>query len=375
MLPRERIEAAIEFRAPDKLPLRIFAAAGGLYEHGQKLVDLIKACGHDFGDLSGLTLPEPPGPEDFDPDGRYHAIRTDEWGTTWEYRIYGIWGHPIGWPLNDLSRLDTYVPPPTPVADGPDVEAGRAAWAAAREQYFLLGGGGSIFERLHSLRRFEEVLMDIALDTPEINRIVDMIVDNNTGHVARSLALGADGIAFGDDYGTQEAPLLAPDTWRRFFRPRYERLFAPIRAAWPHQTVCTDAPSPLDGSPAFPGCSAHGTRAAGRRIFFHTCGQVGPWLGDFRELGMDVIWPQLTAFDVPELVRICRDLHLAVELHPDRGDLMQRSTPEDVRSYVYRLLETFDTASGGSWLYLEVDPGFPWENIEALFGVAMELRG
>jgi len=343
MLPRERIEAAISFRPPDKLPLRIFAAAGGLYEHGQKLVDLIKACGHDFGDLSGLTLPEPPGPEDFDPDGRYHAIRTDEWGTTWEYRIYGIWGHPTAWPLNDLSRLDSYVPPPPPAAEGPEVEAARTACAVQRERYFLLGFGGSLFEKLHSLRRFEEVLMDIALDTPEINRIMDLITAYAAGHVSRSLALDVDGVAFGDDYGTQEAPLLAPDTWRRFFRPRYERLFAPIRAA-------------------------------GRRICFHTCGRVGPWLQDFRELGMDVIWPQLTAFDVPELVRICRDLGLAVELHPDRGDLMQRSTPEQVRSYVYRLLEAFDTASGGSWLYLEVDPGFPWANVEALFGVAMELR-
>jgi hypothetical protein len=29
---------------------------------------------------------------------------------------------------------------------------------------------------------------------------------------------------------------------------------------------------------------------------------------------------------------------------------------------------------GGSWLYIEVDPGFPYENVEALFQVAMEAR-
>jgi uroporphyrinogen decarboxylase len=102
MLPRDRIETALAFRTPDKIPLQVAPSPAGLYEHGQKLLDLQCACGGDFGDPSLTTLPAQPGPEDFDPDGRYHAIRTDGWGTTWEYRIFGIWGHPISWPLNDL---------------------------------------------------------------------------------------------------------------------------------------------------------------------------------------------------------------------------------------------------------------------------------
>ena len=343
MLPRERVNAAIEFRAPDILPVRIFAAPGGLYEHGQRLADLIRACGHDFGDLAGLAPPEPPPASDFDPDGRYHAIRTDDWGTTWEYRIFGVWGHPIAWPLNDLGNLDAYRAPAPPLPEGPGFEAAKAAADAHRERYFLLGGGASIFEKLHSIRRFEDVLMDIAADTPEIHRIMDLIVANAEGHIRYSLALDVDGVAFGDDYGTQEAPLVSPAVWRRFFKPRYQALFEPVRRA-------------------------------GKRIFFHTCGQVGPLLEDLRELGVDVIWPQLTAFDVPELARRCRDLGLTVELHPDRGELMQRSTPAQVRDYVRRLLDTFQTASGGSWLYIEIDPGFPFANAEALIETAGEMR-
>ena len=92
-------------------------------------------------------------------------------------------------------------------------------------------------------------------------------------------------------------------------------------------------------------------------------------------MGVDVLWPQLTAFDLNDLARRLRDLRLAVELHPDRGDLMQRRKPDDVRSYVLRLVDTFDTLGGGSILYIEIDPGFPWPNVEALFRVAMELRG
>ena len=99
MTSRERVEAALAFRAPDAIPLQISAAPGGLYEHGSKLLDRIRGCGHDFGTFDDLRLPEPPPATDFDPDGSYHAIWTDEWGVTWEYRLFGVWGHPLKRPL------------------------------------------------------------------------------------------------------------------------------------------------------------------------------------------------------------------------------------------------------------------------------------
>ncbi len=344
MRSRERVTAALEFRPPDVIPLRILPAPGGLHEHGQKLVDLHRECGHDFGDLSGLALPKPPGPEDHDADGRYHSFVTDGWGTTWEYRIFGVWGHPVEWPLNDLSKLDAYTPPAPPAKDGPHVDAARESITEQMKTYYTLGGGGSLFETLHSLRRFEDVLIDIALDTPEINRIEDMILDHARGCVAHSLAIGVDGVCFGDDYGTQDALLVSPEVWRRFFKPRYRELFDTVKQA-------------------------------GKRVFFHCCGYIDPILEDFAELGVDAVWPQLTAFDRPALARRCRDLGMAVELHPDRGDLMQRGTPERVREYVLRLVDEFHWQDGGAWLYIEIDPGFPYANVEALFAVAQELRG
>lgn len=344
MIPRERVLGAMDFRPPDIIPLQISPAPSGLYEHGQKLLDLIKECGHDFGDLSQTKLPEPPGPEDFDPDGRYHAFRTDEWGTTWEYRIFGIWGHPVAWPLNDLSNLDNYKAPSLPSTDGPEFEAAKTAAGIHKQKYFLFGGGGAFFETLRWVRRFEYILMDIEDDTPEINRIADIILEYDQGHVSRSLALDVDGVAFGDDLGTQNALMISPAAFRRFFKPRYKELFEPIVRA-------------------------------GKHICFHSCGQIFSILEDLRDIGVDSIWPQLPIYDLPELAKRCRELGISVQLHPDRGDLMQRGTPEQVRTYVYKLIETFRTADGGSWLYIEIDPGFPYANVEALFKTAMELRG
>jgi hypothetical protein len=51
-------------------------------------------------------------------------------------------------------------------------------------------------------------------------------------------------------------------------------------------------------------------------------------LADLREAGADAIWPQLPLFDQRDLARRCRKLGLALQLHPDRGELMHYGTPQ-----------------------------------------------
>ena len=343
MLPRQRVLAALRRQAPDRPPVRVHPSPGGLYEHGQKLLDLMRACGSDFGDMNRLSLPTPPDETKFDSQGRYHSLRTDAWGTTWEHRIFGVIGHPVAWPLNDWGALDSYAAPSPPPMDGPAFHAAMSAARRHKRDYYLLEEGGPLFEKMHALRRFEDVLMDMAVDTPEIHRVADMICDHMAARIQRALGLGADGIAFGDDFGTQEAMILSPDLWRRFFKPRYEALFEPI--------------------------VEHG-----KDVFFHSCGAIDAILDDVKEIGVTAVWPQLTSFDLNDLARRCRDLQFTIELHPDRGELMQRRSPDDVRRYVEGLYETFDMASGGAWFYVEIDPGFHWANVEALFETVMRLR-
>ncbi len=232
MLPRERVEAALAFRTPDRIPLQLFPSPAGLHEHGRKLLELARDCGSDFGDMALLALPDPPPASDFDPDGRYHAIRTDEWGTTWEHRIFGIWGHPIAWPLDDWSALDWWQGPAAPPVVGPAFEAAKAAADRHRATWFLSEGIGDLFERLRAVRRFEDMLVDIQENGPEINRAADIVLGYDAALARRALALGADMAAFGDDLGTTNAMMISPQTFRRFLKERYRSLFAPVvRAA------------------------------------------------------------------------------------------------------------------------------------------------
>ncbi len=164
----------------------------------------------------------------------------------------------------------------------------QAAGLIHRQRYFHTAGGASLFETMQSLRPFADVLVDIAHDTPEINRLADLLVDYNRVIIDNALAAGVDAVCVGDDFGTQQALMLSPKLWRRFFLPRYRSLFEPVKHA-------------------------------GKRIFFHSCGMILPILADLREAGADAIWPQISLFDQHDLAKRCRELGLAVQLHPDRG--------------------------------------------------------
>lgn len=334
MTGRQRVKAAFGYRAVDKVPLQYYYAPVGYYEHGEKLNDLFQSLPGDFEPFARLPIPTIP-PEDFDPDGSYHAYRRDAWGTLWEYRIFGISGMPCEYPLADIGRLAGYCFPDPPPLKGPELEAMRIRVEAHQRQYFCSLNAGSLFERMKSLRSDADVLCDIALDTPGINELADRIMQYNASFVANAIACGADGIHVGDDYGSERGMLLSPKLWRSFFKPRWKELFRPAVEA-------------------------------GLEIIFHSCGKIMPILEDIREVGATAIWPQLPAYNMEELAGRCRALGLAVAVHTDRANTMTTGTPGQVRDLVQREFDTFRMAEGGSWFYVEADNGFPFTNVEAL---------
>ncbi len=339
---RERMMAALEFRPVDKLPLEYHPSFCGLYEHGEKYRALVKSMPGDMQDYSDIPVPVPPGR--FLPDGSYEEIRTDEWGVVWRHRIFGIMGHPIKFPLEDIRRLKEYNFPPN-LYTSPEGFANLKEEVEASHAVGLFhkAGANGIFERMHALRRFEDVLMDIAEDTEEINRLADLLTDYCIRDIEMEIKAGADAISFGDDFGTQENMLISPEIFRSFFLPRYQRMLAPVKAA-------------------------------GVKALFHSCGQIWPILEDIKKVGFDSIWPQQPIFDPYQLAAYCRELGLAVCIHIDRAYTMTLGTPKEVERAVETALDAYKPFEGGSWLYIEIDNGFPFENIQALFDTVKRYR-
>lgn len=343
MLPRERVRAAIEFRPVDVAPVEYHPSPAGIWEHGAELRKLWERYPHDFG--STAEFPDcRPEPRFVGPGGRYEELRRDEWGVVWRHLIFGMHGHPLERPLDDWANLKHFRAPAVPPVSGEEFEQERAKALAHMERYYLKSGWISLFEVMHAVRRFEDVLMDLSRDAAEIHALADVIQDYQRRTIRWLLARGVDAIQFGDDFGTSTGLMLSPQVWRRFFRPRYEALFGEVRSA-------------------------------GKAIFFHTCGNNTRILEDLAELGTDVIWPQLTSYGAGELTAFCRRRRIAIEIHPDRGDLMQRGQPEEVAAKVRRLAEEFGVMEGGGWFYVEIDAGFPPRNVAALIETIGEMRG
>ncbi len=342
MTSRERVKRAMSFQAPDKVPVQFYYAPVGYYEHGEKLNDLYARLPGDFGPFERMAIPAP-AENEYDTQGSFHAFRRDEWGTLKEYRIFGIAGMPVKYPLADIGNLESYVFPPAPALSGPEFEKQCQRVASHQEQYYFLQGAGSLFERLVALRPEADVLCDIALNEPGINRLADKITEYNSNFVSLAVNTGADGISFGDDYGTERSLVMNPVTWRSFIKPRLKELFLPAVKA-------------------------------GLNIHFHSCGQISAVIEDLREIGVTSIWPQLPAYNMEEFAKRCRSIGLAVAIHTDRANTMTHGTPQDVRELVMREYEVFQMAQGGAWFYIEADNGFPFENLETLVRTIQELR-
>jgi len=342
MTGRERVRAAMRYEPVDKAPLQYHYGPVGFYEHGEALNTLYERHTGDFQPFVRCEIPKPP-PEDFEADGSYHAFRRDDWGTLWEYRIFGVAGLPVEYPANNETEMERYIPPDTAEPDDATLARERAATAAHKERYYALHGGGSLFERLKSLCPDEEVLINMALESSAFSGLADRVAFNSRRHVELAVARGADGISFGDDYGAERGMLISPEMWRRFIKPRLKVIFQPA----------------VD---------------AGLNIVFHSCGQIWPILEDLREVGATAVWPQLPAYDMGELAARCRSLKLAVAIHTDRANTMTFGTPGDVRELVKREYDAFRMWEGGSWFYVEADNDFPYANLEALVETIAQWR-
>ena len=343
MTGRERVHNAMHFQPVDKVPLQYYYCPVGYYEHGDKLNDLYATLPGDFEPFRRVT-PRGPRPEDFDADGSFHAFSTDDWGVRWEYRIFGVTGIPKGHVLTCPEDVEAYhTPAPLPTDDAAVQPLRELVEQRHAAGLYAMLDCRSLYERLESLYGTENVLCDIALDEKGINRLADEIVEYDAALLRQAILAGADGVSFGDDYGTQYTMLMDPMLWRRFFKPRLKRLFAPAVAA-------------------------------GLNVHFHSCGMVQPILPDLAEIGVTSVWPQLPAYDMKKLAQLCRDLRLAVAVHTDRAVTMTSGTPQQVRELVKREFETFRMAEGGAWFYVEADNGFPYANLEALIEAIREYR-
>ena len=106
------------------------------------------------------------------------------------------------------------------------------------------------------------------------------------------------------------------------------------------------------------------------KVFFHSCGDVSSLLGDFVDIGVDILHPvQVSTPGLSDTARLKREFgrHLSFCGAIDTHHVMPHGTEADVRTEVRRRIR--DLAPGGGYLAAAVhclQPDVPPRNIVAM---------
>jgi uroporphyrinogen-III decarboxylase len=246
----------------------------------------------------------------------------DEWGVVWKSIAYetpygkGKYTEPSGHPLAEDRAIERYIPP-DPTRPELYIEAQRVL-EQFKNEYWIVGvTPTTIFETAWALRGYEQLLMDMAMNPEQANRVLDIPYDYHKTVTQRLVNMGVDMIWLGDDVGGQSSMLMSPRMWRQYFKPRMAELIASLRAINPHI-----------------------------KIAYHTDGVVYPIIPDLIEIGLDVLNPiQPMAMDPVWLkAEYGRDLCFWGSL--DIQQTLPFGTPEQVKDEVLSRLKTIGNGGG-----------------------------
>ena len=333
---------AFNYNNPDKIPVVYHASPAGLYVHGQKLLDLFNKYPSD-NPIVFDSIPKP-GTDCFDINGNYHETKTDEWGVNWEFRIFGIQGHPKTYPFNSWEdAITNYQFPPIPEIGSPEFKKELEQTIQEKKEFFVFKGWVSIFEKLHALRPFEEVLMDIVTEDEYFLAFLDRLVDYWEKMIDYYISIGADVFVFGDDLGMQQSTLISMESFNRIFKLHYQRLFKRVQDA-------------------------------GGLVFLHCCGYMGDLLDEFIEMGLRGLWPQLPLYDDKTFFLKLKDNKVATYIHPDRQSLIPLGTPEQIDDYIKFYADKLKGLGGGGIFYVEIENDAPFDNVKALIRAIDKYR-
>ncbi|MEI8093852.1 MAG: uroporphyrinogen decarboxylase family protein [Spirochaetales bacterium] len=195
-------------------------------------------------------------------------LKTDVYGNVWGRLDDLTKGECVlGLFEQDWEAADLWKPPALDLATRPTVDAALAG----RNGRWAMGMlPGMPFSILRCLRGMENTLMDVLLEEDRVRAVVAQLTAHLLEHVDANADAGADAVYSGEDWGTQEALLVSPTTWRSLFGPAFRAV-------------------------------ADRAHERGMAYVVHSCGYILEIIPDLLDAGVDVF-----QFDQPELVGVER---------------------------------------------------------------------
>ena len=314
---QKRFMQAITYQSPDEIPVSCWALPAAWKKHGKTMVDLAKEY-PEF--ISPHTKPEEVD-ANMPPTYRL-GNHVDEWGCVWTNIDEGLESivtkHPVP-KREDILNLK--------------IPHKRDGWIPH----------GFLYLRLLDLRGFEEAMIDFAEECEELTVLIDKVVEYNCLQVEVNLTRHEKGslVVFGDDLGMQNGLAIGAEKWRKYLKPAYAKIYAPVKAK---------------------GCY----------IYMHSDGQIFEIIPDLVDAGVDVINPQSRANGIENLARVCKG-KIPVDLDLDR-QLFPVATPSQIDDHVRECVETLYLPEGGLALKIELSHDIPLGNMTAIFDAVRKYR-
>jgi len=336
LTPRENYLRNARMEGPEWTPMKVHISGASRRELGAELEAVMEKHPRFFRNFKRG------GWKDRAPEGRRPGDRrADEWGCVWEYAIEGLAGAVVESPLADWAALEGYVPPEPELDEAKECKRFERARAAedvcigfVPHSFFLL--------RLTELRGFENCMIDMATDEPQLERVKEMVVAHHAKRVELWLRLGADAVHYGEDLGTQTAPIIGPEMFRRHVVPAYKTLMKPVQEA-------------------------------GALVHLHSDGAILPLADDLIDCGVEILNPQDLVNGVDEIARALKG-RVCIELDIDRQKIVPFGSRAEIRELVEMEVRTLGSPSGGLMFIAGIYPPTPPENVDALCDALEEFR-
>lgn len=342
MTPRERVLTALSHREPDRVPIDI----GGSFATGINIAayeDLKRYLGVESEtvvasrrsqiatveeeirrrlaiDTYPLLPRAPEGAEVIYPDGSYR----DEWGVVRcrpEEGHYYVTEAPLAGEIS-LADLDSF---PWPDPDDPGYRRGLAEEAREVRQgtdyALILSLPVGFVHQSQFMRGYEAWLMDLVLEPFLAEALMDHILDIHLAIIGQMLeAVGddIDVVLYADDVAFQDRLMTSPEIYRRLIKPRQRRLFDFLKARMK------------------------------AKILYHTCGAVYPLIGDFIEIGLDILNPIQTTAQGMDIQRLKQEFgqDLCFWGGIDLQQLLPHGSPAEVAAVTREIIACLGAGGG-----------------------------
>lgn len=295
MTGKERIYSAMEFTTPDCLPF--------ISDSPQDETDLKMVEWNEIVPWKNWT--------------NWKEPLFDHWGCGWTRTNPYDMGQVTIHPLEDWDDLENYKwpdPNDPKFYEGMEERFIGTEGKFVQTHIFML-----IFERMQSLRGFENALTDLYIEPEKAENLIDRLVDFDIAvirNIAERFPGKIDGLGFSDDWGSETGLMINPELWREFFKPRYKKIFDECKKV-------------------------------GWKVYMHSCGKINDIIGDLIEIGVNALnLQQPTVLGIEEI----GEKYAGKVCFSSLCDI-QKTLPlkgrKEITEEVKRLLHCWGTPQGG----------------------------